>query len=284
MKRTLPLPTLVRQTKACMLGKEKATPKVADINYYNDPALAACGVVVAFTERNGGVSNSPYRSLNAATHVGDNPADVSLNRELILEATGAAGLLEALVVPVQTHSDHISVVAADANSDQFADTDALITNEPRKPLLLCFADCLPLVLVAPPSTHTSQPTIAVVHAGWRGALAGIHLKALKHLTHAANCAPSQVNAYIGAHIRDCCFEVSAEVIDQFTQAYGTSCKRDNAHLSLGCAITTSLCDAGVAPKRIAEIPACTVCDTEHFFSYRAEGPTTGRHAALAFIA
>ena len=41
------------------------------------------GIVVAFTERAGGVSLPPYESLNLAGHVGDDPDAVNANLSLI---------------------------------------------------------------------------------------------------------------------------------------------------------------------------------------------------------
>ena len=39
--------------------------------------------------------------------------------------------------------------------------------------------------------------------------------------------------------------------------------------------------AGLDLDRVADIDICTVCNTERFFSYRAEGGDTGRHGAFA---
>ena len=76
----------------------------------------------------------------------------------------------------QVHGDRIALVdAGSAGSGAFAlgtmpplaGTDAVMTVEPGVPLLLCFADCVPIILVAP------GPAVAVVHAGWRGALGSL---------------------------------------------------------------------------------------------------------------
>ena len=48
------------------------------------------------------------------------------------------------------------------------DTDGLITREPGLALMMCFADCVPLIVV-----DTEQRIIALAHAGWRGTLAGM---------------------------------------------------------------------------------------------------------------
>jgi hypothetical protein len=41
------------------------------------------------TTRHGGVSTGPYSTLNLGLHVGDNPADVLVNRRRVAAATGA---------------------------------------------------------------------------------------------------------------------------------------------------------------------------------------------------
>lgn len=243
------------------------------------------GVTLAFTERTGGVSKAPYASLNLGSHCGDDPASVAENRVRALAAVGAAPIAGRLVEPRQVHGDHVVVVRsadeaelARARAEAQAGADAVVCTAPGVPVLLCFADCVPVVLVAPGA-------FAVVHSGWRGTFARISAKALAVLCDEAGCAPVDVSAYIGPHIMGPDYEVSPELLQRFVEEFGTMVNVRGVlrNLSLEAAITSTLESAGVKPCQILDACVSTASHTDRFFSYRAEGGTTGRHAAIAYL-
>jgi len=244
------------------------------------------GVVVAFSERGGGVSEAPFAGLNLASHVEDDPDAVDTNRSRLLGALGLSLFRDRLTVPEQVHGSAIGVVGdPTAGSGAFAvsgrapvpATDALVTTLEATPLMLCFADCVPVILVAP------GPTVAVVHAGWRGALANLPGTTARAVARIAGGETSQLLAYIGPHIRACHYEVDVKTMSHFVNTFGTLARADSGGLNLEAAVTASLTDAGVATCRIASLGVCTAEATDRFFSYRAEQGLTGRHAALACI-
>lgn len=274
MSTLIDAPALVRRTSG-------------GVGWWTDPAAANAGIVVAFSERGGGVSEPPYASLNLAAHVGDVPESVDTNRTRLMSALGLEHLRAALVVPEQVHGDHVARVgSAAAGSGALASggagpvpaTDALICTEPGVPLMLCFADCMPVVLVAP------GPAVAVVHAGWRGALASLPGRAARSLASACGCDPREIVAYVGPYIRACHYQVSDEVMSHFVNTFGTFARAESGGLDLGAVVEASLTEVGVAACSIASLGACTAEETDRFFSYRAEGGTTGRHCALVCIA
>ena len=243
------------------------------------------GVTFAFTERTGGVSLPPYASLNLGSHCGDDPAAVAENRARALDALGSGGIAGRLVEPRQVHGDHVTLVddaspeALDrARAEARAGADAVVCTVPGVPVLLCFADCVPVVLAAPGA-------FAVVHSGWRGTYARISAKALRVLCEAAGCAPADVSVYIGPHIEGEDYEVSSELLDRFVAEFGTivNVREMLRHLSLTNAIVSTLADAGVKPCQIVDARVSTASHVDRFFSYRAEGGTCGRHAAIAFL-
>lgn len=265
-------------------GLERAVE--CGLTIWRDRSLADAGVVVAFTERSGGVSEPPYASLNLAAHVGDDPRAVDENRARMLGALDLARLRERLTSAEQVHGDGTAVVESGlVGSGAFAAgatppvqaVDALITSMREVPLMLCFADCVPIVLVAP------GPAVGIVHAGWRGALVSLPGKAVSDLAQHARCTPLEVRAYIGAHICAEEYAVDAHILSQFTNAFGTVARADSGCLDLDAVVTASLERAGVASCNIARLGACTSEAHDRFFSYRAEGGKTGRHAALACI-
>lgn len=279
--------------KVSQLPLPQLAPRRLDALYIlTDDALAhTTGVRVAFSGRAGGVSEAPYEGLNLATHVGDDPARVEQNRHALLHALGAQGM--PLVVPNQVHGDNLVCVrGSDERSLHAAreaaarGADGLVVSAPGVAALLCFADCVPVVVVSP------SGAFAVVHAGWRGVVASIAPKAVRTLAQydveqglfpSEAAAAASYNVYLGPHIRVECFETGPEVRDQFVSAVGASCVEGERHVSLARALRTDLERAGVAPSRIADAGVCTACNPEVFYSYRAEGGVCGRHGAIAFL-
>lgn len=256
------------------------------LTVWTDSALAETGILIGFTERGGGVSEPPYASLNLAAHVGDDPIYVDENRRRLLEAVGLVHLRDRLTMPDQVHGDVIAFVGnTDAGSGAHASmgrppipsTDALVTLEVDVPLMLCFADCVPVVLVSP------GHGVAVAHAGWRGALASIPGKTATELACATRCNASDIRAYIGAHVRACHYSVGDDIMSQFCNTFGTVARAVSGGLDLDAAVTASLVDAGVKPCSIARLGTCTAEATDRFFSYRSEDGRTGRHSAFACL-
>ncbi len=241
------------------------------------------GVTLAFTERSGGASNSPYASLNLGTHVGDNLEDVLENRRRVLEALDIEHLQDNLLVPNQTHSDIVVVV--EDNSSYTIESirkkistgcDAIVVGVCDVPVMLCYADCVPVILVAPSG-------FAVIHSGWRGTIARISAKALDELCRVSQCTPEDVVAYIGPHIRSSEYEVSQDLIDRFTSSFGPEVEDDPCHLNLSEAIKIALLDKGMDEEHILDCEISTLQECERFFSYRAEEGLCGRHGAVACL-
>ena len=168
----------------------------------------AHGVTFGFTERTGGVSAAPYASLNLGSHVGDDPAAVEETRRRVLAALDAEELLLRLLVPNQVHGDHVACVRSpdpealdELRRELASGTDAVVCITPDVPVMLCFADCVPVILVCPGG-------FAVVHSGWKGTYARIAARAAGVLAHEVGVSPRAIEAFIGPHIRGDEYEVS----------------------------------------------------------------------------
>ena len=84
-------------------------------------------VRLGVTDRDGGVSASPYASMNLADHVGDEPADVAANRGTL---AGRLGVDDArLVLMTQPHGSARSRRSASRRGAPLA-VDALVTDRP----------------------------------------------------------------------------------------------------------------------------------------------------------
>ena len=253
------------------------------IAVWTDEALYdKVNVRVAFSERSGGTSGGAYASLNLGTHVEDDLDAVHSNRRRLMSALDMENA--ALVVPKQVHGDRVvSLRTASAQSvEEFRaeagkGADALLVEARGVAAMLCYADCVPLVIVAP------SGRFAVVHAGWRGVENEIVVKAMHKLMlgePGLSVDASHVNVYRGAYIHAECFQTGQDVHDLFTERFGRSVAFDETHLDLGRALDMQLTKAGIDRHRIADVGRCTVCDNAHWFSYRAQGGVCGRHAAI----
>lgn len=100
---------------------------------------------------------------------------------------------------------HGAVVVEADRSGNMGDGDAIVSYSSAIPVAIATADCVPIVMEAPGAT-------AVIHAGWRGAAAGIVAATLEALRAAGH---DPVRAAIGPAIGSCCYEVGSEVADLF---------------------------------------------------------------------
>ena len=246
-------------------------------------------VVHAVSTRFGGVSKTPYDSMNLAMHVGDDEAVVVENRRRFL---GWLGLdFVRLTTPEQVHDDNIVCVGeAEAGRGRFsyADsipaTDALMTDVPGIPLMLCFADCTPILLFDP-----VRRVAAIAHGGWKGTVRSIAAKTVRAMAEAFGTRPEDCLAGIGPSIGACCYEVGDDVAGKFREAFPqfadeiVSEHNGVIHLDLWKTNRLQLEEAGLLPNHIDTAVVCTACHARTFFSYRAEGPTTGRIAAVMAI-
>jgi YfiH family protein len=259
----------------------------AGVAVFTDDGLRAeHSVLIAFTLRSGGFSAPPFAGLNLAGHVGDDPDAVDRNRSALLDSLGVGFLRDRLTTAQQVHGRRI-VEVGDAEAGAGArpshganpieEADGLLTSGRDIPLLLLFADCVPVVLVA----TGPRLAVAVVHAGWRGALAGIVGDGALALAATAGCEASDLLAYVGPHIGPCHYEVDETLLSQFVHTFGTIAAAQG-RLDLGAVVSESLNGVGVPISSVCRADSCTAERTDAFFSHRAEG-LTGRHGALVCI-
>ena len=245
------------------------------------------GIRIALTMRSGGRSVGSFRGLNLAAHVGDDPVAVDWNRAMLLAALGVEPLVPGLTTAEQVHGLTVREVSgAMRGMGAFANplgppsvpaTDALYTLESGTPLLLLYADCVPVILVAPGPVCG----VAVVHAGWKGALGRLTGESATRLAEATGCHTSDLLAYVGPHIGPCHYEVGPERLSQFINAFG-SIASAQGRLDLGAVVYQTLSEVGVSSGNVVSAGVCTAEETGSFYSFRAEG-RTGRHGALAVI-
>jgi len=246
------------------------------------PLLTEHGFEHGFSTRLGGVSAPPFDSLNLALGVGDDPGLVAENQRRFALAVGyVPGALFSLQ---QVHGELVQRVSPGADPGAVAQLqgDALV-GQGGVAVGVRTADCVPL-LIADPETRC----VAAVHAGWRGVCAGVVTQAVRALCEASAAPAARLVAAVFPHIRGCCFEVGSDVALQLSAAVpGVSCvsfvsegPRGRPHVALELLLRAQLSAAGVAAERTADVPGCTCCDAQRFFSFRRDGRASGRHLAV----
>lgn len=246
------------------------------------PRLEAMGIIHGFTCRVHGESDLVPGELNMALHVGDTKDLVCRNREKVGRALGIDA--KSFTTCAQVHGTKIAIVTAEQIgsgaydfSDTIKDTDALVTSLAGVPLMLFFADCVPVMLV-----DYKRKIIALAHAGWRGSVGEIVLKTISKMTTAYGTKPEDLIAAIGPSIGRCCYEVDSFVYEQGKKYKECFSATDIGHwqLDLWSLNQQQLLAAGVARENILCAEVCTADNKEFYFSYRAENGCTGRLAAI----
>jgi polyphenol oxidase len=254
----------------------------AGLNYYTFTSLDAYGELRhAVTGRHGGVSTGPYASLNITKGSGDDPALAEENLQRVCHTLNVRR--DHVVSPNQRHTANVCRVDQGHRGQVVPGYDILITDQPGVPLLLRYADCVP-VLIYDPAHHA----LALVHSGWRGTVQGATRAAVEALSANYGSRPGEMVAAIGPSIGPCCYEVGEDVVsavhdtfsqpDELLHANGQRPSFGRLHFDLWAANARWLAEAGVCRVEIAEI--CTACHTDEFFSYRGSGGKTGHFGAL----
>jgi polyphenol oxidase len=226
-----------------------------------DPEARRKGLIVAFSDRRGGTSEAPFDSLNLAARVGDNTDHVMENRRLVGHAAGFDP--EKIALIRQVHGSEVVEVPGGA-AGRVGEGDVLVARKPGSVLGILTADCVPLILLG-------DRGVAVVHAGWRGLVAGA-------IEAGVAAVQPVLAAWIGPGIRSCCYEVGEEVVEAF-HSRGLPVANDD-HVDPAEAARFVLARSGVG--NIAANGHCTG-HNPNYFSYRREG-VTGRQGAFVSIA
>lgn len=242
-------------------------------------------IVQGISTRLGGYSEGD--NLNLALHTGDAPDAVIANRRKFCRSLGLD--FHRVVTPKQVHGDRIVYVTErDCGrgtldyQDAIDDCDALITDRADVPLMLCFADCVPILIVDP--VHHA---IGVSHAGWKGTAKKIGAKTILAMQEKFDTQAKDCLVGIAPSIGSCCYEVDDYVLSEFRKEYRAvdsfflpTQEIGKYHLDLWQANRLSLEEIGVTSTNIVTANICTACNARILFSYRAEQGKTGRIAAI----
>ena len=211
-----------------------------------------------FFTRRGGVSQGPWASLNCSLSSQDDPAHVAENRARIQHALAAHTLLGLH----QVHSAEVATVTTPWLLGQGPRADAMVTALPGIALGIITADCTPVLLHDP-----EKKIIGAVHAGWRGALAGV-LEATIAAMQALGA--TRIHAAIGPCIHQPSYEVGIDLRDAILAhdpnhaRFFTEGRPAHWHFDLPAYCATRL--QGLAA--VDTLQADTLLDETRFFSHR----------------
>lgn len=244
--------------------------------------------VVAFSStRHGGYSTGSHGEFNINEHCGDDATAIARNRQILCEELGVADA--NVIVPHQTHGVEVRQIAADflalplpVRKMILDGVDAVMTNLENVCVGVSTADCIPILL-----SDSRHGAVCAVHAGWRGTLSRVVMRAVAEMRLAYDTNPADLKAVIGPGISFDAFEVGDEVYEQFVtanfdmQGISRQMKMNGSeeykwHIDLVECNRQQLQLCGLAAGNIQSFDICTYSNTDDYFSARKLGIDSGR--------
>lgn len=221
------------------------------------------------------VASDAYSGFSVCGYTGDDEAHYSACRRRLAAELGLHP--GCIVMPRQTHSAEVLVTDGEIPpADELYGVDALVTSARGLVIGVNTADCVPLVMA-----DRRAGVIGAVHAGWRGAVAGVQVRAL-HAMLGAGAVPGDIRVWMGPCICEGCFEVGDEVAQCFPDAFVVHEAGRRKHVQLAGYVASTLADCGVPEGNIALPCGCTRCRTDRYFSARASGVASGRNFTFIY--
>jgi polyphenol oxidase len=248
------------------------------LRYFTFESFNRHGLVHGIFTRLGGVSPSPWASLNLGGTVGDSRKNVVENRRRIFDVLNRP--VETIYDAWQVHGTHVICVDQPRPLDSLHEKgDAILTNLAEITLFMRFADCVPIYLF-----DTVRRVAGLVHAGWRGTVDRAAGAAVEQMTRGYGSRAEDIIAGVGPSICVEHYAVGPDVVIEAQTSFRDRAKdvlwqrNRSTHLNLWQANQIVLEESGVRVIEQAEI--CTSCHNEDWFSHRAEKGQTGRFGAL----
>ena len=244
--------------------------------------LEDSGFLNAFSTRMGGVSDFPKESLNLAGFDEDLAENIYENRRRFLNAIGGEF---KLATAWQVHGNSVKIVKDQNDVDNSEERfDGLVSKMSNILAAVKTADCVP-VLVG----DRSKKAFAAVHAGWRGTVASIVVRAIEKMQSEFGSEPKDMIAAIGPAAGCGRYEIGNDVIEAFSenfdgsQKYFKTTSEGHALVDLHLANKDQLLACGVPLDAIYTAPFCTMERPDLFFSYRLEKRKYGKTGRLLSV-
>lgn len=220
--------------------------------------------------RHGGLSLSPYESMNIASHVGDNLEHIKSNRaelKSLMQLPREPNWLE------QVHGSKVVEIGRNDNRE-LIQADGVYTKAKQVVLTVMVADCLPVLIAS-----ADGQEIAAVHAGWKGLAANILAEACSRFV-----GSTHLLAWLGPAIGPCHYEVGDDVRSGFSGKEADCFKagKDRQHWWLDMVALAKIQLEAAGVSQVYGGGFCTHHEKERFFSYRRDG-VTGRFGVFIWM-
>jgi YfiH family protein len=226
---------------------------------------AALPAAHGFFTRQGGVSGGPYASLNCSLSGGDARDAVLENRARAACAIGAKP--DRLVGLMQVHGADVVEVTVPWSPGNGPRADAMVTSRPDVSLGIITADCAPILLA-----DREAGVAGAVHAGWRGAVAGVIEASVAAMVR-LGARPAAIVAAIGPCIGQDSYEVGADLRDavlahepDHVRWFAAGHRRARWQFDLAGYCTARLVGTGI--RSVCTLGLDTAADEAMFFSHR----------------
>jgi YfiH family protein len=248
------------------------------IKYFQFSCFDDQNIYHAVFTRHGGISPTPWKSLNFGASVGDDVNRVSQNKE---NALAVLGISAVSVYDVhQVHSSEIvHTQSALPAGEPHIKADAMITNTTGVTLMMRFADCVPILLFDP-----ENRAIGMAHAGWIGTINKIAGKTVQKMQATFGTLPNNLKAAIGPSIGPDHYMVGTDVVEKIISNFDKDAdkliiqEQGKTFFDLWAANQMILGEVGVSQIETAKI--CTQCNMEDWYSHRGERGNTGRFGVV----
>ncbi|MBT3958661.1 MAG: polyphenol oxidase family protein [Gemmatimonadales bacterium] len=137
--------------------------------------------------------------------------------------------------------------------------DGHVTDEPGVLLGICTADCVPIFMVDPVNR-----AVGVLHAGWRGAAAGVQERGLAVMAERFGTVMADVHVHVGPSICGACYEVGPEVFESLDQTL----PEGPTPIDLRRLLADRAVVSGVLWEHITISVHCTRCTDSGLYSHR----------------
>jgi YfiH family protein len=252
--------------------------QVGELRYYHFESFRRPGLVHAVFTRQGGISPTPWKSLNLGGLSGDLTQNVVENRRRIFAAVGLP--VESIYDAWQVHGTNVICTDSPRPLDMAHEkADAILTDNPRVTLFMRFADCVPIFLYDP-----LRRVVGLVHAGWQGTISQIARIAVERMAFEYGSDPKDILAAVGPSIGPDHYEIGPDVAEKVSAVFSGEKpallikRQGKIYFDLWKTNQVILDRAGVKQVEVAGV--CTGCHTEDWYSHRAELGKTGRFGAL----
>ena len=212
------------------------------------------------------------RSFNRNTETGINELNSLKNKFSVKD----------VVYLKQIHSDKILNYKLGENDFNSNEGDSIVTDEREVIIGVFTADCVPIILV-----DDTKGVTAAIHSGWRGTFESITFKTVEKMKSEVGCEDINIKAFIGPHIRQCCYEISEELKNKFLEKkkmINPEILFEKRNLNLEACIVQDLKESGLRDENINSLNLCTHCSEEiKLHSYRKSDGAYGRMFAFVIL-